>query len=167
MTNEIAPEYLNSWMLDYGQALLLKHLLFFAVIAYAIINGILIRKNLAKDPSIQPLKWVRLESVILFLIFFATAVMTEQTPPHEVAQVLKYEDPSWLFQWFVQETIEPTMTVTLQFTMLSMLLALGSFAALSLVLLAYIKKWSIWNSFVYSILFVVLGYLALMTAVHV
>ena len=38
-------DYANSWMLPYGQALLIKHLLIIPLLAYAFINSVLIRKN--------------------------------------------------------------------------------------------------------------------------
>ena len=38
-------DYPNSWMLPYGQALLIKHLLIIPLMIYAMINSILIKRN--------------------------------------------------------------------------------------------------------------------------
>jgi putative copper resistance protein D len=94
----IVPEYVNSYMLDYGQALLIKHVLLFVVVFYSLINGIWIKRKLTETPLSFPfLKWIRVEGIILFLVFVTTAVMSQQTPPHDVAETLKMEHPSNLF----------------------------------------------------------------------
>ena len=41
-------DYPNSWMLPYGQALLIKHLLIIPLLVYAVINSILMKKKLDK-----------------------------------------------------------------------------------------------------------------------
>jgi putative copper export protein len=46
-------DYMNSWMLPYGQALLIKHLLIIPLIIYAFINSVFIRRELKKECSFQ------------------------------------------------------------------------------------------------------------------
>ncbi|MCM3718192.1 copper resistance D family protein [Fictibacillus phosphorivorans] len=94
----IVPEYVNGYMLNYGQALLIKHVLLFVVIFYSVINGIwLKKKRLSGEGSLSIKRWIKVEGILLFFVFAATAVMSQQTPPHDVAQTLKMEKPSSLF----------------------------------------------------------------------
>ncbi|MBY6036764.1 CopD family protein [Fictibacillus nanhaiensis] len=94
----IVPEYVNSYMLDYGQALLIKHILLFIVVLYSLINGVWLKRKMKEEgSSFSGLKWIKAEGIVLFLVFVATAVMSQQTPPHDVAQTLKMEEPSKLF----------------------------------------------------------------------
>lgn len=96
----IVPEYVNGYMLDYGQALLIKHILLFIVVFYSLINGVWLKKKLKEGNSTFPLlKWIKAEGIVLFLVFAATAVMSQQTPPHDVAETLKMEKPSQLFSF--------------------------------------------------------------------
>ncbi len=98
LMNYIVPEYVNSYLLDYGQALLIKHVLLFIIVIYSLINGIWLKKKLKKGMTGLALnKWIKTEGIFLFLAFVATALMTQQTPPHDVADTLKMEDPSKLF----------------------------------------------------------------------
>ena len=62
-------DYANAWMLPYGQALLIKHLLIIPLLAYAFINSILIRKKIKNNDSFNPRPWTKAESLIVFLIF--------------------------------------------------------------------------------------------------
>jgi putative copper resistance protein D len=98
LMNYIVPEYVNSYMLNYGQALLVKHILLFVIVCYSVINGVWIKRKLqAGSGPIEVLKWIKIEAVFLFLVFVATAVMSQQTPPHDVAETVKMEHPSKLF----------------------------------------------------------------------
>ncbi|MED1862194.1 CopD family protein [Fictibacillus nanhaiensis] len=98
LMNYIVPEYVNSYLLDYGQALLIKHILLFIIVFYSLINGIWLKKRLNQGMSGLSLKkWMKAEGILLFSAFVATALMTQQTPPHDVADTLKMEDPSKLF----------------------------------------------------------------------
>ena len=42
-------DYPDSWMIPYGQALLIKHLLIIPLLVYVLINSILMKKKLKKD----------------------------------------------------------------------------------------------------------------------
>ncbi|MDR7072952.1 copper resistance D family protein [Fictibacillus barbaricus] len=96
----IVPEYVNGYMLDYGQALLIKHVLLVVIVFYSVINGIWIKRKLKEDTgTFQPIKWIRVEGILLFAVFVATAVMSQQSPPHDVAETIKMEHPSKLFRF--------------------------------------------------------------------
>lgn len=130
----IVPQYYNSWMINYGQGLLIKHVLLVVVVFYALINSIWIRRKV-KDPSFSPYKWMKLEGVFLLFIFIATAVMGQQEPPHDVSQTLAYQKPSKLFTAFYDHAVQPTTTVSVAPNLLTGAL---SGVALLLLLLAYV-----------------------------
>lgn len=162
----IVPEYYNSWMLTYGQALLLKHLLIIPLVTYGLINGFLLRRKLKVDPQFNPKVWLRAESVIALLILSVTAFMSQQAAPHEVARTLQFVEPSTLFLTLYQGFFNPNMTITLGFNWLSIANALIACISLSLMVITYLKKGPVLYTIALGLLFVVLGYLAIMTAIQ-
>ena len=96
----IVPEYVQSWLLSYGQLLFIKHLLFLPLLAFGFHHLLLGLQN--KRVRMEKVKRsFQIESMIALLIFFISAIMTEQTPPHEVAQTLQTENITWLMQLFI------------------------------------------------------------------
>ncbi|GAA3406431.1 copper resistance D family protein [Paenibacillus hodogayensis] len=79
----IVPSYPNSWIVSYGQALLIKHLLLAAALVFGLLNGFLLKSKLRRQPGFDPRPWFRAESVVLTLVFAATAFMGMQRPPHD------------------------------------------------------------------------------------
>jgi putative copper resistance protein D len=109
----IVPEYYNSWVLSYGQALLIKHVLLISVVFYSIINGIWISRKLKSGGDFSPLKWIKAESIIMLLIFAATAVMGQQIPPHSIEETLKTAKPADIFTVFYEGTVTPQIDLAL------------------------------------------------------
>lgn len=158
--------YLFSWILPYGQALLIKHLLVVPLIFYAFINGYLMKKRLYQDPEFNPKPWTKIESIIVFFIFTATAVLGEAAPPHDPEGLLRAEGSAWLFQLFHPQTVEDIqVTLQWQLTGFAMLIMAGLF--LVLLLFSFIKKAPAAFSLIMSVLAVVSGYLALMLSIQV
>ena len=81
LTIYVSPDYITSWVLPYGQALLVKHLLMLPLLAIAFSNGFLYRYKIKKENNFRPLGWFRAESVIAFFILLTTAFMSQQAPP--------------------------------------------------------------------------------------
>lgn len=162
----IVPEYYNSWMLTYGQALLLKHLLIIPLIIYGLINGFLLRRKLKVDPQFNPKQWLRAESVIALLILSVTAYMSQQVAPHDVARTLEFVEPSTLFITLYQGFFNPSMTIILGFNWLSIANAIVAFISLILMVITFLKKGPALYTIVLGLLFVVLGYLSVMTAIQ-
>ncbi|PLS18226.1 hypothetical protein CVD28_08030 [Bacillus sp. M6-12] len=73
------PEYWNSWLLPYGEALLLKHLLYSLVLIFAFINGFVQKRQMN-------IKWLRAESIVIFVVFIVTAFMSQSVPPKNVSE---------------------------------------------------------------------------------
>ncbi|OCA86674.1 copper resistance D family protein [Bacillus sp. FJAT-27986] len=156
-------QYPNSWMVDYGQFLLIKHILIMVLLAYAFVNGILIRRRLREDETFNPVPWVKAESIVALLIFSATAAMSQQSPPS--AGTLEHEGLSFLFELFYQGQYYSGMDVQMSVNSISILLITIAFLFLALLFYAFIKKASSMITLVLSIFFVLSSYLALIMSV--
>ncbi|WEG11971.1 CopD family protein [Pullulanibacillus sp. KACC 23026] len=146
--------YKNGLVVNYGQALLIKHLLIIPLILLAFFNGIYSRTQLRAEKPFTPIRWARLESIVLLVIFAVTAYMGQQNPPHELSQVLHFYGASPLIQKIYGHTITQAFTVHLQFGMISFVFALISVLLLILIGLGILKKLS--NAMIVLFLF---GYL--------
>ncbi|WP_147534320.1 copper resistance D family protein [Bacillus marasmi] len=156
-------DYTNSWILPYGQTLLIKHLLILPLLIYALINSIFIKRNIMIDDQYNPIAWTRMESIMILLIFSATAALGQQSPPHET--VIIDEEVSNLFKFFYEGPFFPEMT--LQFSMNITSVSLIGFALLflAIIIISYIKKAPTILTLVMSVLFVFSIYLSIMLSV--
>lgn len=156
-------DYSNSWMIPYGQSLLIKHILIIPLFVYALINSYLIKKKLALNPSFRPIPWARMESMIILLIFAATAALGEQSPPHEI--VFPIEVMSEWFKTLYQGQVQPGMVIHLALNPISIIM-LG-FALLFLVfMIVSLKKGiPVIFSFMMGILLAVTVYLFFMLSI--
>ncbi|WP_157294619.1 MULTISPECIES: copper resistance D family protein [Bhargavaea] len=80
-----AEDYASSWILPYGQMLLLKHLSIIPLLAAAAINGFIAKKD---HP---PAWWLRMESLMLLFVLFFTSVMSKLSPPHDIDSTFRSE----------------------------------------------------------------------------
>lgn len=157
-------EYTNSWLIPYGQALLWKHLLIIPLLVYALINGIFIKRRLKKSPSFNPRPWTKVESVIVLLIFSATAALSEQSPPKETA--INSDSFSSIFTTVYQGSTYPDMTANLGLNMTSILLLILAILFLAMSFFSFSRKVPVVFSFLMSICFVICGYLSLMLSIQ-
>ena len=88
----------DSLLTDYGQSLLFKQLLLVAVLGFGIINGILYRAKLRRDPDLEIRPWIRAESFIVLLILAVTAFMGEQPIPSRLDTVIGRDGVPALFE---------------------------------------------------------------------
>lgn len=165
MTDALVDNYIDSWMVSYGQGLLIKHLFLLPVVFYALVNGFIVKYKISKDAAFNPIPWIRLEGFILFVIFMITAVFAIQSPPH--GHYLTSDAVSPLFRLFHDDLIDAGSTIgfvvnisTVAFFFLSILLV-------GLMVISFFKKASITVSFLLSCLFVTSIYLMLMVTVVV
>ncbi len=154
------PEYPSSWMLSYGQSLLLKHILLLPLLVYALINSQLVRRRIRNDLQFNPIPWTKWESAVILFIFMATAVLGEQSPPHEA--ILTQETVSSLFMLFYQGVFQPGMTVQFVMNAVSISFFVLAFLFFGLMVLSFIKKASALVSFLLSVLGVMCVYLGMM-----
>ncbi|SES11334.1 copper resistance D family protein [Psychrobacillus sp. OK032] len=159
--------YPDSWMLSYGQSLLIKHLLIIPLIGYAFINGIVMKRKLKKEGSFDPRPWTRVEFFVILLIFVATGAMSQQSPPSNIAQILSSEGISPLFGLFYDGAIQPSLNAQLVPKFDGILLGIVSICFFTVSILTFFKKMPPLFSFIMSILVVISAYLALLLSVQV
>lgn len=159
-------DYANSWMLPYGQALLIKHLLIIPLIVYAFINSVLVRRELKKNADFNPIRWTKLESLVVFLIFSATAVLGQQEPPHDIQTSLASSGVSKLFDLFYQGYITRDSIIVLGLKLNGVILMIAAITFLGLSIVSYIKRAPILFGFLMSVLFVVSAYLSLIVSIQ-
>ncbi|MED3550339.1 copper resistance D family protein [Cytobacillus praedii] len=159
-------EYTDSWMLSYGQALLVKHLLIIPLILFAVINGWLIRKKLTKDIHFNPKPWTKAESIMVLTIFSVTAALGQAAPPHDIETTLNSVGASKLFTSMYQGNFQPQMPVQFELNLASMSLIVLAILFLVLTIFSFIKKSPAAMSFVMGVLFVFSGYLSLMLSIQ-
>lgn len=132
-------QYPSTWSINYGQALLIKHLLFIPVFLFACINGFWVKRKL-QDPSYQPKTWAKAESVILFFIFTVTAVMSQQAPPNDLANTIRIDGVSPLFQSMTGNAMIEFVPLTLEWNLNTILLCGLSVLFIVLFFLSFAKK---------------------------
>lgn len=151
LMNYLVSDYVNSWMVSYGQALLIKHLLIVPLLTFALINGFLMKRRLSKDQNFAPSKWFRAESVIVLFIYTVTGYMGQQSPPHNVSEILQMEKPASPFLWLFQGEFDPAMTLSLGVHWMGILLAIAACFTLLLTILIFVKRkpsgWAVLTGF--------------------
>ncbi|MFC3771677.1 copper resistance D family protein [Paenibacillus sp. GCM10012303] len=161
----IVTDYTNSWVVSYGQAMLIKHLLIIPVVAFGILNGFWFKSKVRTNPGFDPRGWLRAESVILLLVYAATAFMGMQRPPHDDPENPELPVPSALFRMIHGDGVSVDMQVGLGFQPLGI-----GLAALSLLLLYFIfrsgKRNSPWAAVCFGVSFTVTAYLAVMLSIR-
>ena len=157
-------EYADGWILPYGQALLIKHLLIIPLLVYAAINGFFIRKRVKKEPGWDPRPWAKTEAIIILLIFSATAVLSETGSPQEM--MITEDTASALFTLFYQGNIDSGMTV--QWVWNGMSLAFFFVAALFITMqsVSYWRKLPPASSFFMGVMAVICCYFGLIWGIQ-
>ncbi|MFD0588249.1 copper resistance D family protein [Paenibacillus sp. GCM10027627] len=131
------PQYVNSWIIPYGQALLIKHLLILPLLLFAFTNGFLYKSVAAKDRGFNPVKWLRVESVIALLILAATAFMGQQSPPHTLKETLQTVAPSPLFTWLYEDAFSPDISLKMTLGLESVLMFAAAAVMVAGILWSY------------------------------
>jgi putative copper resistance protein D len=156
-------EYLDSWLIPYGQALLIKHLLLLPLVVFALINGLLVKRKMKKDASFQPKPWARMESIIILLIFSVTAALGQQSPPHET--IVTNEEVSKLFTSFFQGQFQPNLSVVLTLNPAGILLFVLAIVFIVIMILSFMKRTTAIITFLLGILSVFCLYFALIFSI--
>lgn len=134
MTDTIVPGYVTSWSSNYGQFLFIKHVLLVPLTVIILANSLLIKLKLDK-PLFEPRTWVRIETVLLVMILFITALYSEQQPPSFYVQEI-----SPFFEMFYRSSIESGMRGYLQMTGIGLGFFLLTALFIALVIVSYIKQ---------------------------
>ncbi|WP_169801075.1 copper resistance D family protein [Halalkalibacter krulwichiae] len=154
----IVPQYVQSWLLSYGQILFIKHLLFLPLLLFGL-HHLILGLRVRVGPSTNQIKSFRIESLFAFVIFLLSAIMTEQTPPHEVAQVLQTESVSFLMNIFLEQSLNVQMVQIVMtaatFVLLAIAVGLFTYASYSLIRSYQYRKAT--SFFLISIVFIYVG----------
>ncbi|MEH7120880.1 CopD family protein [Neobacillus vireti] len=153
-------DYVKSWSLPYGQMLLLKHISIIPVLIFAFINGVLLRKSI-KIPSFNPKPWIRGESILIFIVFYITAVMGTLSPPHEVEFTVKSEGASKWVESLLGRNILTTEPIQLSYSFQSVMLIIFALLFLILILFSFKQRRAV-LSITFGVIFIVVLYLGLM-----
>lgn len=98
MMSLIVEGYISSWGVNYGEALLLKHLVFLPLLLLGFMNGFLTKlTNYGRDKR-KLQWWLRAETIIALVVLIITAYMGVQEPPHE-GEFEEEPSPSLLFSF--------------------------------------------------------------------
>lgn len=170
----ILQEYKNSLIVNYGQALVIKHLLIISLVLFAVMNGILFRKK-HNQHSFNPLKWARVESVYALIVFGLTAFMGQSWPPHQIYSLIKAYGASPLFTAIYRGDIVNAIknadavhvfNVAVSFGFASYLLFLLGFLFMMITVFAATKRQSIFVSSIASLLMVLSAYFGIMVGIQ-
>lgn len=131
---ETIKNYPFTWLFTYGQILLLKHISIVPVLAFAFINGYLSKKA-KENPSFHPIKWIRIESILLLFTFFFTGIMGNQTPPH-IIRPTGDDVPFWL-DWLAGYHVTNETLLQFQFTIPSILFFLASLFFIGMIYISF------------------------------
>ncbi|PWW28884.1 putative copper resistance protein D [Cytobacillus oceanisediminis] len=131
-------DYVTSWVLPYGQMLLLKHISIIPLLFFAFINGVLSKRAL-KIPSFNPRPWIKGESIIILMVFTFTSVLGTLSPPHEVEFTVQSEGASRWVEWLLGKKILTVMNLHLIPNFSSLFLIAVSLLFLALILISFNK----------------------------
>lgn len=163
MMDVIVEGYIDSWMVSYGQGLLLKHLFLLPLLFYALANGLIVKYKILKNSQFNPTPWIRLEGFLLFTLFTITAVYSQQPPPH--GNYLTGEAISPLFRLFNKDVIDVGSRIGFVVNSTTVIFFFLSILFFGFLLLSFYKKASIIISFLFSCFFVTSIYFMLMVTV--
>jgi putative copper resistance protein D len=125
------PDYVKSWILPYGQAMLIKHVLILPLLVFAFTNGFLYKRLAAANKRFNPRLWLKAESIFALLVLAATGVLGQQSPPHDVRETLQTVSPSSLFTRLFQAPYSPDMELAFALTSSGLLLFAAALVMLS------------------------------------
>jgi copper resistance protein D len=152
----VEPEdYASSWVLPYGQMLLLKHISLIPLLAAAFINGFLNKKK-EFDQT-----WLKVESLLLLCVFLFTAFMSKQSPPHEIDYTFQMEGAAPLVRLLKGDQYIPVEASFAWSANGAALLAIG-LLFLGMMVFSYYRKASSWLAFLFGTGFIVTVYMGLM-----
>ncbi|RWZ50175.1 hypothetical protein EQV77_17550 [Halobacillus fulvus] len=168
--SNIIQDYQNSLAIDYGQALLFKNLLTIGIVLFAVINGIMFRKR-NEDPTFNPLKWTKAESVYLLFVFALSGFISHGQLPHSLDQLIRSGETSSLYTSFsstnLMEIVQAGATPALSFSFGWMSLAFFGIGALFLIVMlgAATRRSSVVVSSLSGILMVISLYFGVMNGI--
>lgn len=165
MLDVLVDDYVDAWMVSYGQGLFLKHLFLIPLIFYAVVNATYVKYKVGKDATFNPLPGVKVESMILLSIFLLTAYFTQASPPH--GAYLTDSAISPLFKWLHSGEIGAASSVVFISNPIAIAFVFGCFVWIGLLIVGVWKKLPLFVQFLFAVLLVVNIYMIFMLSVGV
>lgn len=158
-------DYVKSWVLPYGQMLLLKHISIIPVIVFAFVNGFLVKKAM-KHSTFNPRPWLIGESILLMFVFYFTAVMGTLSPPHTIDLTVISEGASPWVEWLLG--IDIIVPLHVQFTPFfqTILLIIISFVFLAMIIVSF-KNRKPYLGLLFGVSFMAAVYMGLMLSMSI
>lgn len=92
--------YPSTWMLTYGQALVIKHLLVLPILVIAGFQAFYMTSPRHRVKKRRSLGGAKAESVLILLVFAATSTLSQSSPPHDISETMKSAGTSPWFNYF-------------------------------------------------------------------
>ncbi|KWU59980.1 copper resistance D family protein [Priestia megaterium] len=158
-------DYINAWVLPYGQMLLLKHISIIPLLAFAFINGILVRK-MRKTPTFDPRPWIKTESVSVLIVFFFTGILGTLSPPHDIDQTVKSEGgANWVIN-LLGSSIRIPVNLQLIGSFQGIVAFIFGVLFFIMIFLSFYKKKAPILAIFLSLCFIISTYLGLMSSIE-
>ncbi|MFJ5622599.1 copper resistance D family protein [Peribacillus loiseleuriae] len=158
-------DYVKSWVLPYGQMLLLKHISIIPVIVFAFVNGFLVKKAM-NHSSFNPRSWLICESILLMFVFYFTAVMGTLSPPHVIDLTVISEGASTWVEWLLGKDIVVPLHVQFIPFFQTILLIIISFVFLAMIIVSF-KNRKPYLGLLFGVSFIAAMYIGLMLSMSV
>ena len=161
-------QYKQGLIMNYGQALVMKHLLIIPLLLLAFFNGFYTKKLKTAESldAYHPIKWARVESVIVFFIFIVTAFMGQQSPPHDVSQSILVGQASPLFTSLYNGNLSTHTILHFSLSWTSSAFFILAIILLLMTALFIIKKGSGFLAVVLSVGFLLSSYFGIMSGMQ-
>lgn len=153
-----ATDYGSSWVLPYGQLLLLKHLSILPLLLAAAINGLLNKRRVYEKA------WLKAESILLFVTLALTAFMSKQAPPHDINDTFRVEGAAPFIEALKGPQYIPLRAMP-DFTLNGLLLLGIALIFLVLIPLSYKRNLPAALSVLFGICFIAAAYGGLMLSI--
>lgn len=161
----LAPNYVTGWMVDYGQALYIRHLLYVPfLLLFVRLIWLAYRKKLdIKDSHIK--RSIQVQTTLGIVLVVITAVMMTFRPPQDVLRTLETESVNLLVNWLVDYSLATYQVISFDTgPIIFIVIYLGVMFLLASIGLAFFSKKSFMITLCSS-LFVIIMYGGTMAAV--
>lgn len=162
----VPGQYQNGLSVNYGQALLLKHLFILPLILFAALNAFYTRYQLKNGIHRHAIPLARTESFFLVIVYMITAYMGQQAPPHDVIALIKQEGFSPTFLFFYPSAAASIIPLHFGWSGLELLFLATSMVLMILIIFAVVKNLSKTGAAVLSIAFVFSTYTGIVLGLH-
>jgi len=158
-------EYVNAWVLPYGQMLLLKHISIIPILIFAFINSILLNKS-KSNSGYDPRTWVKAETILLLITFFFTSVLGNLSPPHDVNFTVKSKGAASWVEWILGREIASPLQTEFLASIQGIVLVVMSILFLVLIIISFIKNVKPIVSILFATCFILAMYFSLMMNIN-